>query len=183
MEQNDTTLPKQFAMPPSAIIDEQESEKPIEQNDEDEEVQRLLIPFDKYPKLKKWVQLFTDQDNRETYGNRTESAMQAYNCKDRIVAASIGYQNFRKLQGLASIFVENKGITIEKIITVLATRAITSENPKWFEMFTEMMGIRDPKGASVVINNVQQNNTMITDISDEEKKSFNEQFREWVKTH
>jgi hypothetical protein len=131
--------------------------------------------------LKKWVELFTDPKNKETYGNRTESAMQAYNCKSRHDAGNIGYQNYKKLGGLASVFVENKGITIEKIMTVLATRAITSENPRWFEMFTEMIGIRDPKGASVVINNLQQNNT-VTNVSEEEKESFNEQFRKFVMT-
>lgn len=182
MDQNDITQPKQFVLPPNANFDKQEQDdKLTEQSDEDTEIQQLLVPFDKYPKLKKWVQLFTDPKNKQTYGNRTESAMQAYNCKDRIVAASIGYQNFRKLQGLASIFVENKGITIEKLITVLATRAITSENPKWFEMFAEMIGIRDPKGASMIINNVQQNNTIATTVSEEDQKSFNERFKEFVR--
>ncbi|MGH7204383.1 MAG: hypothetical protein ACREHC_08110, partial [Candidatus Levyibacteriota bacterium] len=138
-----------------------------------------LIPFEKYPKLKKWVQLFTDPKNKETYGNRTESAMQAYNCKNRHDAGNIGYQNYKKLGGLASVFVDDKGITIEKLLTVLATRAITSENPKWFEMLTEMIGMRDPKGASVVINNLQQNNTTLT-VSEEEKESFNEKFRKFV---
>lgn len=180
MYQNNTTQPKQFVLPPTASLDKQEPDDKLA--DEEKEVQRLLVPFEKYPKLKRWVQLFTDLNNKETYGNRTESAMQAYNCKDRIVAASIGYQNFRKLQGLASIFVEDKGITVEKLMTVLSTRAIMSENPKWFEMLTEMIGIRDPKGAQVLIQNNIQNNAQVN-VTEEEKADFNKKFREFLMKH
>lgn len=146
---------------------------------EDKELKQALIPFEKYPKLKKWTELFLDKSNRATYGNRTESAMQAYDCKDRVSAGNIGYQNYKKLYGLASILAEDSGVTVDKLINVAGARALTHENPRWFELYTEMTGIRDPKGA-IVINNNMQNNTQIN-INEPEAINHSEKFKDYLK--
>ena len=54
-------------------------------------------------KQSKWLKLYLEN------GNATESAMQVYNCKDREVAATVGWENLRKLD--FSDFLEEAGLT------------------------------------------------------------------------
>lgn len=149
--------------------------------DEEKELQQALIPFKKYPKLKKWTELFLDKSNKATYGNRTESAMQAYDCGNRADAATIGSQNYRKLKGLALNFFEDKGVTVEKLLDVLAARALTSDKAEWWKLAAEVVGIHDPKLPSVVVNNNTQNNITV-DVNGQEMESFNESFQRFVES-
>jgi len=50
-------------------------------------------------------------------GNATEAAAQAYDTKDRVSAATIGYQNVRKLQ--MTDHLEKAGVTDEKLAEVI----------------------------------------------------------------
>lgn len=150
-----------------------------EESPEEKELKQALIPFERFPKLKKWVGLFLDKSNKATYGNRTESAMQAYDCKDRVSAGNIGYQNYKKLYGLASILADDSGITVDKLINVAGARALTHENPKWFEIYTSMTGIYDPKAPSIVVNNNTQNNIDVT-VNEADTINFNETFKKFV---
>lgn len=154
------------------------AEKEIEPTEEEKELKQLLIPFERYPKLNEWVRLFTDKNNKDTYGNRTESAMRAYDCKDRASASAIGVQNFRKLRHLASVFVEDRGITIEKLLTVAATRAITSDNPEWFKLLASITDIHDPKAPSITVNNNTQNNQF--NINGDEAENFSKKFKDFL---
>ena len=54
-------------------------------------------------KQRKWLKLYLE------LGNATEAAMQVYDCKDRDVAKSIGWENLTKLD--FSDFLEEAGIT------------------------------------------------------------------------
>lgn len=152
-----------------------------EKTPEQKELDQALIPFERYPKLKRWTELFLDKNNKATYGNRTESAMIAYDCKDRVSAGSIGYQNYKKLYGLASILAEDNGVTVDKLINVAAARALSHDNPRWWELYTEMTGLRDPKGAQFVVNNNTQNNTQIN-VNEADQVNYNEQFKSFVKS-
>lgn len=148
--------------------------------EEEKELVKELQYFDKYPKLKHWAILFTDKNNKATYGNRTESAMQAYNCNNRITAAAIGSQNFKKLHGLASIFAEDKGITFDKFMETAMARALTSENPRWWEMIATVLGYHDAKNApQVVVNNNTQNNTNYN-LNAPEVVDFNQKFKKFI---
>lgn len=155
-----------------------EHEEPQISADEEKELTLQLEHFSKYPKLMKWSQLFLDKDNKATYGNRTESAMQAYDCKSRVVAANIGSQNYRKLYGLASIFAEDRGVTLESLLEVLSVRALTHENPEWWKLAAEVFGYRDPKAQSLVINNTQNNTQVNIDAAD--KEDFNAKFKKFL---
>ena len=55
-------------------------------------------------------------------GNATQSALQAYRCKDEVTAASIGYENLRKLQILRPIriLMDKAGLCEGKLVKVLA---------------------------------------------------------------
>lgn len=155
-------------------------EEPVE-SQEDKELKAELESLNRYPKLRKWAQLFTDKSNTATYGNRTESAMQAgYNVKDRVSAAQIGAQNFRKLKGLATLFAEDQGVTFNKLMTTISARALTNENPKWTELFMEILGYRDAKGVVVNFNNNTQNNTQIN-VNAPEVKDFDKEFKNYLK--
>lgn len=151
----------------------------IEPSEEEQELSELIKPFKRFPKLKKWTELFLDKNNPKTYGNRTESAMQAYNCKDRLSASAIGVQNFRKLRGVMAIFADDKGITIDKVIEVTAARALTSDSPEWMKLFTSMTGIYDPKAPQLIVNNNTQNNTQIN-IASADQVDFNKAFKDFV---
>jgi Terminase small subunit len=54
-------------------------------------------------KQRKWIKLYIDS------GNATEAAMQSYDCKDRESAATIGWENLRKLD--YTDFMEAAGVT------------------------------------------------------------------------
>ena len=70
-------------------------------------------------------------------GNATEAAMQVYDCKDRVTAASIGYENLRKLQ--ASELMEAIGLTDKQLIQALQlgvrnpVRKVPSKQLKYFD--------------------------------------------------
>jgi len=76
-------------------------------------------------KQRKWLKLYLE------LGNATEAAMQVYDCKDRDVAKSIGWENLTKLD--FSDFLEEAGITDkllqQKIMEGLdATRTVSAIN-------------------------------------------------------
>lgn len=174
--QNDTSTPNTNT--------EQERNTPVaqelkEESAEDKEIRAQIESFDRFPKLRKWATLFTDKNNKATYGNRTESAMQAYDCKDRFSAMAIGSQNFRKLKGLASMFMENSGKSFEDLINVILARAMTSERRDWMDLALEITDYKDPKGTpSIAIqNNVQTN----IQVGEAEKVDFDAAFKEFIK--
>lgn len=52
-------------------------------------------------------------------GNSTQAAMEAFDCKDRVTAASVGYETLRKLQIPLRLIMEAKGLSSEKLIEVV----------------------------------------------------------------
>lgn len=63
-------------------------------------------------KQRKWLDLYIKT------GNATEAAMQVYDCKDRETAATIGWENIRKLD--FSELMEESGLTDQLLNTKLA---------------------------------------------------------------
>lgn len=62
-------------------------------------------------KQAKWLDLYIE------LGNATEAAMQSYDCEDRVTAASIGYENLRKLQ--TNEIMESMGLTDKRLYSKL----------------------------------------------------------------
>ena len=154
--------------------------EPKKETEEEKELKELIAPFNRFPKLKKWTELFTDKNNKETYGNRTESAMQAYDCKDRVSAGVIGSQNFKKLRGIASIFAEDKGVTFEKMMDVALARAVSSENIVWWNTVMDMTGYRDLQTQTVINNNTQNN--VQYNLNDDKVIDWNDSFKKFLES-
>lgn len=151
---------------------------------EEEELQKILRKIHSYPKLNKWVVLFLDASNKETWGNRTASALIAYNLsredpKQYAVAMSIGFQNFRKLKNIASEFIEKQGWTAGKQLELLTAKAVDTNNAKYMQMLLEITGVYDPKATVQIQNNTQINNTAVQ-ISSEEEQQLNKEFAEFI---
>lgn len=49
-------------------------------------------------------------------GNATEAAMQAYNCKDRMVARNVGSENLAKLGNIVRHIMEERGLTLPSMV-------------------------------------------------------------------
>ena len=65
-------------------------------------------------------------------GNGTEAAMIAYDCQDRVVAATIAYENLRKHQifHLVQLIMESKGLTVSKLVESLMEGLSANNNDK-----------------------------------------------------
>lgn len=62
-------------------------------------------------KQRLWLKAFLNRDNPSTFLNKTESARYAkYNCENEESFASIGNQNFRKLQPSIQTWIDEEGL-------------------------------------------------------------------------
>ena len=154
---------------------------------EEKELQQILEKVHAYPKLNKWVTLFLDASNTETWGNRTASALIAYNLdrtdpKQYNTAMCIGYQNYRKLQNVASEYAEQLGFTAGKQIELLIAKAAESTNAKYMQMLLEITGMYNPKQAMSIQNTQVNNNFNNTNvqITPEEEKQLSREFAEFI---
>ena len=71
-------------------------------------------------KQSKWLKIYLET------GNATEAAMQVYDCKDRNVASTIGWENLRKLD--YSDFLEEAGIT-DKLLQEKILEGLDASKP------------------------------------------------------
>src|SRR3989339_165707 len=135
---------------------------------EKNEIVEILERYARYPKLNKWIQLFLDKSNNATFGNATESAMQSYDCKNRLVAGVIGTQNLAKLRGVASMYAEIKGFGLGKMLDIGIAKTLQTENPTWYSMMMDIFGYYNPKAQIIVQNNTQNN----IQVSEADAKDF-----------
>lgn len=68
-------------------------------------------------KQAKWLDLYFDKDNLDTFGNATECAMRVYDCKDRWSASNIGGENVKKL-GVGALM-DHMGLSDTRLISKL----------------------------------------------------------------
>lgn len=154
----------------------------IELPQEEKEIAEVKKNYKLTPKFNKWCELYFSKENKETYLNATQSAIQAYSLDPKEqygVARSMGSQNLAKLDNVASQIAESKGYTFDKFVDVAWVKMLKSESPEWWDRVGDMVGFRSMK-PTTVINAPVQNNTQIN-VSGEQAKSFNDQFREFVK--
>ena len=119
-------------------------------------------------KYKRWESLFFDKRNKETYGNATRSALQAYNLDEATqydTASQIGRANISKHQNLIGKFYEKEGVTADKMYKILFDKMLQARNPDLWYSIAGSMGLAVPdykpvSSPQVYINNSQntQNN-------------------------
>lgn len=158
-------------------------------SEETQELNTLREKFIRYPKLSKWFDLYFDEKNvfgYNTYKKRTESAIIAYdldpnNPNDRKTAWEIGSQNSRKLKEWTQKYYESVGITKEKVLDLIATKAVETNNAKYLVMLAELTGTYEEKPKNLSQTNVQINNTKeVQQISPEEEKQLSRDFEEFL---
>lgn len=119
-----------------------------------------------------------DRKNDETYGNKTQSALKAYNLdpvKQYHSAGQIGYENYKKLESFASLYLEEKGFTLPKLLDIATARALSTDNKAWWDELMIMTGNKK----AIVPQNVTTNNTQIN-INAAEAVNFNAKFKEFL---
>lgn len=157
-------------------------------SEEEKELQDVLYKFERFPKLACWFQLFLDKQNKfglNTWGNSTQSALHAYNLdssdpKQYATACSIGSQNFRKLKVQTQIYYEMDGLTAGKVLDLIASKAITTNNAKYLIMLAELTGIYEQRPNIAVQTNMQVNNQHPVQISPEEQKELANEFEDFL---
>lgn len=135
------------------------------------------------PKFNEWCRLFLDKSNEETFGNKTQSALQAYNLDPKSqyhVGGQIGYENFKKLETFASSYADSKGYTVGKLLDHAYLKFLKSDSPEWWDRLMDYFGYRSMKPQVMVQNNTQTN-TQINVVPEGEQKTFNDQFRDFIK--
>jgi hypothetical protein len=74
--------------------------------------EKEILPPIKANKLALWLRYYTDESNPETFLNQTKSAIYAgYKAKSENSFASIGLQNFRKLQKYINKWLDELGLS------------------------------------------------------------------------
>jgi len=136
-------------------------------------------------KQRRWVKFFLKS------GNATEAAMKAYDCKDRVSAGSIGYENLKKLQEPVRLLMEHKGLSLGRLLETLddglkaekptKTGEMIEDHPtrhKFMQTAAKWLGIekKSPEQMSVSQTNY------FFDISPEERAEFNQRFSDFVRS-
>lgn len=105
-------------------------------------------------KFLKWTELYIRSSNKQVCGNNTETAMRAYNTKNRASAATIGYENMRKLEILLPMVAENLKLTLPRLLNELYEKADDFDK---LERFMVRLGYF-PNEKQLQVNLNQQNN-------------------------
>ncbi len=154
--------------------------KEIQLSPEDEQLNTLLNSERSSPKFAKWGQLFLDKSNKQTYGNRTQSAIVAYEL-DPITqyssAGTIGHENYNKLKHLGMMYIEQAGMTAGVQLDLLVSKAVNSPNAKFLQMLMEISGVYTPK-PSIAIQNIQNN--QVVQITKEEEMKLDKEFSDFI---
>ena len=112
------------------------------------------LPAKKFPvKFKRWVEAFLNE-NSDTYGNATKSALAVYDTKSYSTASVIGHDNRKKLEALLPTVAEGFGDTLPKLLKDL--RAAAGSDFDKLERYIVRLGYFTPEPTVQV--NAQQNN-------------------------
>ncbi len=158
----------------------------VEESEEDREVEEVKTRFLNAPRQARWRELYLDADNEfelKTFKNATLSAIQAYGLdssdpKQRQYASELGSRNTRKYKNWAQEYLTSIGTTPEKMLEILADKAINTFQPKYMEIILEIVGLYNRKPSTLVQKNTQ-NNTHVN-IAEAEKKEFNEAWEKFL---
>lgn len=95
-------------------------------------------------KFKEWITLFMDKSNREYYGNATKCALKVYDTDNYNSASCIGYQNYRKLQNLLLMLLEEEQLGFMDLMKIGITKVLKGSYNDW-DSFMERLGYFDSK--------------------------------------
>lgn len=148
--------------------------------EDEERLQQELENMRIHPKLALWAKYFLDRTNKDTYGNRTQSAIKAYNLdpiEQYASAGVMGSENFKKLRIVTNLYLEQNGMTTAKVIDLIVAHAV-AKGGKALEMLASIMNIYDPK---MILVSQQTNITVNNgDVTKEEAKKFNQDWEKFV---
>lgn len=88
----------------------------MEQNKDEN---KLQVNYRETRKFNEWLRYFLESKNRETYGNATQSALKVYGASSYDSAASIGHQNFKKLQFLSVKILDIEGFGFADLMKII----------------------------------------------------------------
>lgn len=162
-----------------------------DENTEENEIAEVKKTYKLTPKFNLFRQYYTQkgytlkikEEERSTQWNATVSTLKAYNLnpdKQYDLASSMGSQNVRKLKDLAMVIAEQRGYTFDKWLDKGWLQLLKAESPEWWDRIGDTLGFRSMK-PQVVVDNRTQNNTLVQ-VGEGEQKSFNDQFRDFVKS-
>ena len=146
-------------------------------------------PYRLTPKFESWRQLYLDKNNKETFGNATQSALKAYNLDPNIqygTARVIGHENLTKLNNLRLTvreYLEENGFTLPVFINHALQKMTDPKviSIQWWLALMKLAGYIDEKPSIAVQNNVQVNNKIEqVQISPEEEKQLNQDFADFI---
>ena len=121
-------------------------------------------------KFTKWCEYFFDKNNKETYGNATQSVLRVYDTKDYYTAGAIGYQNYKKLQNkipnIGAAIADKEGFDFAEMMKIGMAKMLKGNFDDWERMMIRLGHFEEKPKALV-----QQNNFSITNIQDAIKAS------------
>lgn len=161
------------------------SENAVVSNTNEEEQKKYILT----KKFEDWVMYFTTKgysievngQKRNTYGNRTTSAIKAYDLdpvKQYNSACVIGSENFRKLKDAGSMFAEDLGLTYDFMLDVGKAK-LGEKGTKMWELMMDTLGYREMK-AEPTPQGGTQNNTF--NITVNEAQDFESSFKKFLES-
>lgn len=134
--------------------------------------------YNESPQFLAWVKLVFDRDNKKTFGNFTQAALAAYglngdNQTDYNSAAIIGHKNYKKVNDLASIYLQKKNVSFGLMMDALLAKMAASPSLDSWNVIMDLMGYDRPNKNQIQFNqNVQQN---FIQINEQQLTTINEQ--------
>lgn len=183
--QTQQPLEGEIVKEPIVLIEDQEAE-------EEKQTKELIDKYNVTPKFARWAAYFADKEDKlgkGTFGNQTQSAMLAYSLdpeKQYFSAATIGKENFKKLQSVAGAYAEKQGLTFGKMLDIPMSKMTKSNNPEWYYIVAQLTGfpITPVKGnVSLTQNNLSISNATTPEQlaeSKEEVEKFNKSFQKFL---
>lgn len=157
---------------------------PQELSPEEKQIEKAKLRsgkhFTKSPKFQEWYRLFTNKSNKETFGNATQSTIQAYNLDPESqygVARQMGSENLAKLDNAFGEILAKKGVTFGSMVDIGFNKMLKSNSFDSWLMFLEMLGAPVPNFKPIssptvymnqVNNNIEGGVTVYGQLTDEQ---------------
>lgn len=167
------------------------SDQAVVLSSEDQELQQVREKWYNAPKLSRWFDLYFDASNKETFHQQTRCAEIAYsldptNPVDKKTAYELGSQNSRKLKIYAQRLLEDLGWSREKIIELIAAKAVSSNNSKFVLMLAELGNVYEDKPKNLTQNNIHidgsSSENTDTEVAATERTEFKKSFKDFINT-
>ena len=104
-----------------------------------------------------WCAYYLDESNKKTYGNATQSALKVYDIAKKETAWSIGYENHRKLQVLASTIADLNGFGYFDRVKIAIKKALSGKYDDWHKLLVQIGDFKN-KPQTLVQNNYDFSN-------------------------